>query len=589
VVDFGIARRVDAAGGEVSGTPGYISPEQLNGSRPDRRSDIFSFGAVLYEMLSGRHPFAGRSDAETLFNTVAKEPQILEDEPRADLCALVSRALRKEPAERYQTVEEVIADLDSSRSGGRNAGSNPLLSELPAFVRRWSDHHSSGFAIAAGSFVWGCISLGLSVVCGAACVRVLWVPAAGISQSEMIYGYAIEANAGPLYLVGASLFFLAGFGFLHAAHRGLARTTTLTVVTGSGAGSPAALERVADRNRHYFRYLTPMIGIFAVGFVLIPEVVFRENHAFGWVQADLAAQYVSTTYDSLRRAGKIGDLPLVTNLCNECPVRVAAVYNNSGGFRPPSRLLFDVFLVSALGHQIVLTSFLLWIGLKILFFFGLLSTALLSDDKAGLRLVPDLQDKDDYRFGLGRLDNVYYALLLIGAVASLARFLQISANVSKGTYFFAGDPAPALVGQPVVVFAVLVLLAVLVLTPVGVFLFLTVRAVDEELARLAAARKNLEEQRLAARSREDRDRIQFDIDMLRERRETAKKQSLLPIRQPVFIGLLAANLVILLILPKSIGWFGEAAPGRGDTVWHAISDSVCAACGNAPRFTPPEP
>ena len=80
-----------------------------------------------------------------------------------------------------------------------------------------------------------------------------------------------------------------------------------------------------------------------------------------------------------------------------------------------------------------------------------------------------------------------------------------------------------------------------------------------------------------------RDRLQSELDTLRERRETAKKQqTLLPIRQPLFIGLIVANLLLLLLVPLSAEWRGGTARARGTRVWRAINESICAACGNEP-------
>ena len=94
--------------GTVLGTAAYMSPEQAQGQAADARSDIFSFGAVLYELLSGRRAFERESLLDTL-NAVVR------DEPRA---AAVSRRLRschaclaKQPAQRFQTMAEVRAAL----------------------------------------------------------------------------------------------------------------------------------------------------------------------------------------------------------------------------------------------------------------------------------------------------------------------------------------------------------------------------------------------------------------------------------------------------------------------------------------------
>jgi hypothetical protein len=389
----------------------------------------------------------------------------------------------------------------------------------------------------------------------------------------MIYGYAVEPNAGLWYLVGASLCFLIGSAFLEAAHRGLARAP-LTAVAGSDP-----LARIATRNRRYFRYATPAIAVTAVCFVAIPEIVYRNNHAFGWVQADTAGSYLGSTYAALRQTGRIGELAAVEGLCEGCSATVASVANRSGRLFLPPALLFASFLGSALLHQMVLSAFLIWIGAKIVFFFGLLSTALVGGATHGVRLAPDFQDQDDYRFGLGQLDSAYYVMLGLVAAGAIALFLQAAGNISKGTYFLAGDPAPALLGQAVLLLATVGLLAILLVTPAGVFLFLTIKAVNEEMARLSTVRRSLERELAAARSADEREQLRVDLEAVRLQRKTAKKQSLLPLRQPAFIALLVATCLLLLVLPFAVRWLGGApSPTAGHST---IRGTVCALCGNA--------
>src|SRR5207237_1708147 len=125
------------------------------------------------------------------------------------------------------------------------------------------------------SMLWGCVSVALSIATRAACVRVWWGSPGSVSVREMLFGYAVEPNAGLWYLFGASACFLTGFGFLEAAHRGLARSNIAVPSTEASAGRPAALEQIGLLNRRYFRYGTPFIILFAVGFVAVPELVFR--------------------------------------------------------------------------------------------------------------------------------------------------------------------------------------------------------------------------------------------------------------------------------------------------------------------------
>jgi TolB-like protein/Tfp pilus assembly protein PilF len=97
--------------GTVLGTPAYTSPEQAEGRPADARSDIFSFGAVFYEMLSGRRAFAGNSAAAVIGAIVHKEPEPLNAPPA--LVAIVQKCLAKSRDERYQTATELRKALES--------------------------------------------------------------------------------------------------------------------------------------------------------------------------------------------------------------------------------------------------------------------------------------------------------------------------------------------------------------------------------------------------------------------------------------------------------------------------------------------
>jgi serine/threonine-protein kinase len=118
LLDFGIARsRVGLTPDStmtsetmVSGTPAYMAPEQAQGGAADARSDIFSFGAVLYEMLSGRRAFDGPSAIATLTAVLRDDPMPLEAPPA--LTRIVKRCLEKSPAHRYQTAAELRTALE---------------------------------------------------------------------------------------------------------------------------------------------------------------------------------------------------------------------------------------------------------------------------------------------------------------------------------------------------------------------------------------------------------------------------------------------------------------------------------------------
>ncbi|HEY0782612.1 MAG TPA: serine/threonine-protein kinase, partial [Thermoanaerobaculia bacterium] len=126
VMDFGIARMVGGTRltktGLLVGTLRYMAPEQIRGEEVDRRTDIYSLGAVLYEMLTGRVPFDGSSDYAVLKAQVEEQPQ----PPSVEISGLpewldtaVLRALAKKPEERFQTVAEMQSFL--AHRGGATA------------------------------------------------------------------------------------------------------------------------------------------------------------------------------------------------------------------------------------------------------------------------------------------------------------------------------------------------------------------------------------------------------------------------------------------------------------------------------------
>ncbi len=168
MLDFGLAKLLEPAEGDaethltmtgaVMGTPACMSPEQARGEWVDQRSDVFSFGVVLYEMATGRIPFSGRSKADVISALLSQAPipaAELNKETPVSLSAVIDRALAKEPNERYQTMDEVIADL---RQVVREVGGLDRLfssSDIPHGVvplsvpgdRGCSEQWSAGFKI----------------------------------------------------------------------------------------------------------------------------------------------------------------------------------------------------------------------------------------------------------------------------------------------------------------------------------------------------------------------------------------------------------------------------------------------------------
>lgn len=127
VADFGIARALGSASdssltqaGAVMGTAAYFSPEQAQGGQPDPRSDLYSLGVVLYEMVAGRPPFVGDTPLAIAYKQVHEDPTPLHefapDVPRA-FEAIVARLLTKDPDRRYATAEAVRDELRRFRDG----------------------------------------------------------------------------------------------------------------------------------------------------------------------------------------------------------------------------------------------------------------------------------------------------------------------------------------------------------------------------------------------------------------------------------------------------------------------------------------
>lgn len=136
VLDFGLAKlaeksspsiagseidtmvKADTRPGTVLGTVNYMSPEQARGQVLDQRTDIFSLGIVMYEMVAGRLPFAAATSADTLVSILEKEPPLLDEYSPgvpAEFQRILSKALRKDREERYQTIKDLLIDLKSLR------------------------------------------------------------------------------------------------------------------------------------------------------------------------------------------------------------------------------------------------------------------------------------------------------------------------------------------------------------------------------------------------------------------------------------------------------------------------------------------
>jgi TolB-like protein/Tfp pilus assembly protein PilF/predicted Ser/Thr protein kinase len=126
ILDFGLARSGTSVEvtqeGSSSGTPAYMSPEQIQGEKADKRSDLFSFGVVLYEMITGRLPFRGEHASAVNYSIVNESPPPLTAHARnvpPGLQSVVDKLLAKDRESRYQSASDAIADLDRVRAGLR--------------------------------------------------------------------------------------------------------------------------------------------------------------------------------------------------------------------------------------------------------------------------------------------------------------------------------------------------------------------------------------------------------------------------------------------------------------------------------------
>ena len=178
VMDFGIARvlgpETAPQTSAVLGTASYLSPEQAQGGPVDARTDIYSLGAVLYELLTGRPPFMGDTPVAVAYKQVNETPALpstLNADVPARLDAVVMKALSKNPANRYQTAEEFSADL-SRVIAGQEVEATPLMPAAPGDATQVISRPSAQTAVlpppeepkGSGRKVWLGILIGVLLV-----------------------------------------------------------------------------------------------------------------------------------------------------------------------------------------------------------------------------------------------------------------------------------------------------------------------------------------------------------------------------------------------------------------------------------------
>ena len=243
VLDFGLAKLTEAAPtgdaetavtleptteeGTIVGTVGYMSPEQAEGKPVDARSDVFSFGSVLYEMLTGQRAFQGETKASTIAAILREEPkplsQVVEGLPR-EVERIVKRCLRKDPAHRFQHMDDLKVALEELKE---ESDSGELAEAVGAGLARPRE----GKAL---PYKWAALA---AIVVIAAAAVIYWLtrplPPPRVVSSVQITNDG-TAKAPPIFTDGSRLYFTA-------AEVGLGAPCQVSVAGGRPAPIPAPI------------------------------------------------------------------------------------------------------------------------------------------------------------------------------------------------------------------------------------------------------------------------------------------------------------------------------------------------------------
>jgi len=184
ITDFGLVRiahaKTQTASGLVSGTPAYMSPEQARGDRVDHRTDIYSLGIILYEMLAGRVPFEGDSAMAVIYQHIHEPPPPIEGLP-PELQSVIDRALAKDPDNRYQSAGQMAADFNEAIGIQSEAVTvPPRRARTPRSAP--ASRTQTSLWIAATIFTCACVGVVLLGTVGMSAFKFL--PGLGIAQAN---------------------------------------------------------------------------------------------------------------------------------------------------------------------------------------------------------------------------------------------------------------------------------------------------------------------------------------------------------------------------------------------------------------------
>jgi Protein kinase domain/PEGA domain len=324
ITDFGTAKILQLGttqSGHVIGTPSYMSPEQVMGKLVDGRSDIFSLGVILYELITGEKPFPGQNVTTVIYKIVNTEPippKELDGSVPSGLNFIVTKALAKDPGARFATCEEM---LDALR---RYPELGPSAEETVRIARPMG--RDAGAGIGAGASVGGRVS-GVAVGSGAAAAAAAMAPmAAGAAEAApaatpMADAAVVAGPAGAPVAAGAAPVAKA----VRGPKSGVKRRATVKPVAAPGTAAPGAAPPIS---RGWMKRMIAGLVIFLavagadIGYLYWPNI----RHAVKNSMAEMAGR--GETGGATVTSGAPAPAPGGTN--GTAPAASGAADGNSG-------------------------------------------------------------------------------------------------------------------------------------------------------------------------------------------------------------------------------------------------------------------